>query len=208
MTTTDPAPPDPATLIPSQRQRRQRIVQQAMRMLETGEYDQIQMRDVAAGADVALGTVYRYFRSKEHLFAAVLVEWSDSLRSRVERQPLLGADTAAQLCDLLLRVVEAFERLPQYFRLIMTLEATPDQHARALYDEFTSRTHDTFAEPLSTLDPDDAQAVLTVLMAVLGATMRGWARGSQTTAEMRASLTDSVRLIFSPAPAPRRKDPT
>ena len=37
------------------------------------------MRDVAQEAGVALATVYRYFTSKEHLYAAALLEWADEL---------------------------------------------------------------------------------------------------------------------------------
>jgi AcrR family transcriptional regulator len=37
------------------------------------------MRDVAACANVALGTIYRYFVGKDHLLAAALVEWARDL---------------------------------------------------------------------------------------------------------------------------------
>ena len=77
-------PPPPESLIPNQRARRQRIVVSALSLLEQQPYEKIQMRDVAAEANVALGTVYRYFVSKEHLFAAVLVEWSDKLSRMVQ----------------------------------------------------------------------------------------------------------------------------
>ena len=174
-------------------------------MLERREYEEIQMRDVAERADVALGTVYRYFASKEHLFAAVLVEWSASLNSRVQRDPLIGDDIPDQLADLVHRVVDAFERLPQFFRLLVALESTPDPHARVLYDEFTSRTNDTFVQPLRDLDPIEAAAIINVLMAVLGAVMRSWARGAMAPDAVEARLNNAVQLIFSPAPKVRRR---
>src|SRR5215813_7718082 len=74
-----PAPtvvPDPATLPAGQQERRERIVQAAITLLERGEYDAIQMRDVAQEAGVALATIYRYFTSKEHLYAAAILEWA------------------------------------------------------------------------------------------------------------------------------------
>ncbi|MCU1392839.1 MAG: putative TetR family transcriptional regulator [Ilumatobacteraceae bacterium] len=202
--TVSDGPPDPATLIPSQRLRRDRIVHQAMRMLERREYEEIQMRDVAERADVAVGTVYRYFQSKEHLFAAVLVEWSASLHTRVQRDPLIGDDIPAQLADLVHRVVVAFERLPQFFRLIVTLETTPDKYARLLYDEFASRTNETFVQPLGDLDPAEAAAIVNVLMAVLGAVMRSWARGAIGPDVVEARLNNAVQLIFSAPPKPAR----
>lgn len=163
------------------------------------------MRDVAERADVALGTVYRYFASKEHLFAAVLVEWSASLNSRVQRDPLTGDDIPAQLADLVHRVVDAFERLPQFFRLIVALETTPDKHARLLYDDFAGRTNETFAQPLRDLDPVLAASVINVLMAVLGAVMRSWARGAMPPEAVEARLNNAVQLIFSAPPKVQRR---
>ena len=48
-----------------------------------GGYEAVQMRDVAARADVAMGTVYRYFTSKDHLLAAALVHWVEQLDARL-----------------------------------------------------------------------------------------------------------------------------
>src|SRR5689334_5006129 len=66
---------DPQTLTARQYARRERIIQAGQALLEERPFDQIQVRDVAARADVALSTVYRYFASKEHLFAAVFLAW-------------------------------------------------------------------------------------------------------------------------------------
>ena len=49
------------------------------------------MRDVAARADVAMGTVYRYFTSKDHLLAATLVHWVEMLDTRIGQHPPRGA---------------------------------------------------------------------------------------------------------------------
>lgn len=37
------------------------------------------IRDVAAHANVALGSIYRYFVGKDHLLAAALVQWAHDL---------------------------------------------------------------------------------------------------------------------------------
>lgn len=186
-----------------QLERRHRIVRGAYALMENGEYEHIQMRDVAEESGVALATLYRYFASKEHLFAAVLVEWSGSLENRVERRPLKGNDVAAQLDDLMGRVLTAFERLPQFFRLMSVIETTPDEHARAMFDEFNGRSRSTFAVPLRPLDPDDGQDVLDVISAVLGAVLRSWAHGSITMGEVRGRMTRAIRVIFSPPPVPQ-----
>jgi AcrR family transcriptional regulator len=199
-------PPAPDTLIESQRKRRERIVRAALRLLERREYDKIQVREVAEAADVALGTVYRYFASKEHLFAAVMLEWGASLDKRVRKEPLVGGDVATRLADLMERVITAFERRPQFFRLMVVMETTPDEHARDVYEGFRSRASQTFREPLDVLAPDDARAVLDVVNAVLSSVLRAWVIGVLPMTEVRSRMTRSIELIFSPAPVPLTDD--
>src|SRR5699024_3127319 len=85
-----PDPPEPDSLSSGQAARRERIIDTAYRLLEHHPYDAIQMRDVADHAQVALGTVYRYFASKEHLFAWAMLKWASGLEDRMERVPLKG----------------------------------------------------------------------------------------------------------------------
>ena len=74
-------------LTKSQAARRQRVVAAALELGSEGGYDAVQMRDVAARANVALGTIYRYFSSKDHLLAAALVEWVKDLERRATISP-------------------------------------------------------------------------------------------------------------------------
>ena len=60
-------------LTKSQAARRARVISVAMELASDGGYDAVQMRDVATQANVALGTIYRYFMGKDHLLAAALV---------------------------------------------------------------------------------------------------------------------------------------
>ena len=61
----------------------------------------MQMRDVAARAEVALGTIYRYFPSKDALLLAVMVQWLGDLEERVTRHPPAGATTVDRIMDVL-----------------------------------------------------------------------------------------------------------
>ena len=84
------------TLTRSQAARRNRVIDAAFQLAGEGGYDAVQMRDVASTASVALGTIYRYFSSKDHLLAACQVEWSkDVQRTRGPRR--LGRHRAAPL---------------------------------------------------------------------------------------------------------------
>jgi AcrR family transcriptional regulator len=71
----------------SQRARRERILDAAMELASDGGWDAVQMREVADRADVALGTLYRYFPSKVHLLVSVLGRTFESLHesAKVDR---------------------------------------------------------------------------------------------------------------------------
>ena len=196
----DVGPPALERLTTNQRARRDRIVHAARDLLEHSEYDRIQMRDIADESNVALGTVYRYFASKEHLFAAVLVEWSDSLHFRVQRRPLSGTTPDRMLDDLMGRVLNAFDRYPQFLRVIVLLDNTPDVFARELHAEFSSHTESTFLDALDGVAPDDAEAVISVVKAVLWTSLRAWSHGLITIKQAKGEVSRCIDLIFSVGP--------
>ncbi|MQY29291.1 TetR/AcrR family transcriptional regulator [Nocardia aurantia] len=63
--------PPAAPVSRQQVQRRERILDAAAALGAGADYDRVQMLDVAKRAGVAIGTLYRYFPSKSHLFSAV-----------------------------------------------------------------------------------------------------------------------------------------
>ena len=87
------------------------------------------MRDVAARADVAMGTVYRYFTSKDHLLAAALVHWVEQLDSRLAQSPAQGDTPAERVIDALDRALRAMGRQPQLVGAVFTALASPDPAA-------------------------------------------------------------------------------
>ena len=86
------APEPESTLARSQAERRRRVLAATFELAADGGFDAVQMRDVAAAADVALGTVYRYFSSKERLLLEAMAEQQSDLRAYIETHPLVGGD--------------------------------------------------------------------------------------------------------------------
>jgi TetR/AcrR family transcriptional regulator, cholesterol catabolism regulator len=168
------------------------------------DYDEIQIREVADHAGVALGTLYRYFVSKEHLFAAALVKWGAALRSRVQRGPVRSPEIAGQLVEVYLRAIDAFERRPQFFRTLMAIESSTDTRTRELWAEFGEATSEAFSAPLASLPPDQAAAISQTLLPVLHGALRAWANGALTIDDTRGRVTQAITLIFSAPPTPEQ----
>jgi len=90
-------------LTEKQAERRQRVLQAALELAAEGGYDGVQMREVADRAEVALGTVYHYFTSKDHLLAESMTEWLSGLEASIARRPAHGENTLERVLDILRR---------------------------------------------------------------------------------------------------------
>jgi AcrR family transcriptional regulator len=78
-----------------------------------GGWDAVQMREVAQRADVALGTLYRYFPSKEFLLVSVMIADIEGLADRLAVRPPEGDDPVERVIDVLRRANRAVQRQPQ-----------------------------------------------------------------------------------------------
>src|SRR5207302_8655463 len=74
----------------AQRERRKRILDATLALASKGGYDAVQMRAVAERADVALGTLYRYFPSKIHLLVSGLAREFEHALDRMDRATVPG----------------------------------------------------------------------------------------------------------------------
>src|SRR5256714_13530809 len=138
----------------SQQARRSRVIAAALELASEGGYDAVQMRDVAATASVALGTIYRYFTSKDHLLAAALVEWSSDLRSRLALRPPKGDTVADRVVDVVRRAQRSMERNPQLASALITAVTQPDPAIAEYQQERMAILRDVLSLPVVETDPD------------------------------------------------------
>ena len=150
-------PVSPNMLTEDQLARRQRIIAAGLVLLERNEYGRIQIKDVAEEADVALGTLYHYFSSKEHLFAEVLVKWAATLRASLTRHPPQGLTPREKLTEALHRSVRAFQNQPQLARLIASLELSSDPFATEILERMDQTTSSVYMELLDGIEPGRAR---------------------------------------------------
>lgn len=99
-------------LAKSQAARRRRVLDATLALAAGGGFDGVQMRDVATEAGVALGTVYRYFESKERLLLEANVEQVEALRERLADRPPAGATAVDRVVDVLRRASRTQTRQP------------------------------------------------------------------------------------------------
>jgi AcrR family transcriptional regulator len=193
-------PPAPESLRQDQLERRQRIVRAALRALASSEYDQVKISEVARDSGVALGTLYRYFASKEHLFAAAFVEWQGGLNKKLAEHPPAGATEADRLRAVLHQVVRAFQLQPQFYRVVVMLSATADAYASDLYlsvtEQFRASVSTAFDGPFDA----DHEAVYRTVNSVLDGSLRSWVMNRATIADVYRDVDEAIRLIYEYRP--------
>ncbi|GAC82716.1 putative TetR family transcriptional regulator [Gordonia paraffinivorans NBRC 108238] len=96
----------------AQRERRRRILDATLALASKGGYDAVQMRTVADKADVAVGTLYRYFPSKVHLLVTALAREFERVESKVDRSQLRGDNAIDRLRHVLDMITFAMQRDP------------------------------------------------------------------------------------------------
>ncbi|MGK4583587.1 TetR family transcriptional regulator [Kitasatospora sp. HPMI-4] len=187
-------------LTPRQAERRRRILRAATALAARGGYEAVQMREVAEGADVALGTLYRYFPSKVHLLVAVMLEQLGRLHEQVLRRPPAGEDPAARVSETLTRAFHALGREPRLAEAMVRALSFADRSVSREVDEVGSLTSAiVLAAARLGEEPTTAQrAALRVIGHTWYATLLAWLSGRASPADVRADLHTAARLLTLP----------
>jgi AcrR family transcriptional regulator len=183
--------------------RRRRLLAAATSLAAEGGYDAVQMRDVAARAEVALGTLYRHYSSKDQLLLAALAEQACTLRDGLRHRPPRGTTPADRVADALRRACRALEREPTVIAAMMTAMRAPEAEAVVL-----KRDVDTTLRAIITgaIDGDggdslaDLDEIVRVLGAVWFAGLSFWVNGMSDAAQMADNLDVAVHLLLRSTP--------
>ncbi|RRO17514.1 cholesterol catabolism transcriptional regulator KstR [Saccharopolyspora rhizosphaerae] len=181
----------------AQRDRRKRIIDATMALADKGGFDAVQMRAVAERADVALGTLYRYFPSKVHLLVASLVRELERIQERLDRAPVRGESPYERLLFVLGRLTRAFQRNPNLSEAVTRALMSADASAATEVDAANRMMEGMFIAVMSEGEPSDEQvAVARVIGDVWLSNLVAWVtrRASATDVSRRLELT--VRLLL------------
>jgi AcrR family transcriptional regulator len=104
--------------------RRDKILDVAVALAEEGGFDNVRQRDVAAKAGVALGTLYKSFRSKEDILTAALDREAETLERRMEGKPAVGANRLERVSGFFNIITRGLCRKPKYARAVLRAMAS------------------------------------------------------------------------------------
>jgi AcrR family transcriptional regulator len=188
------APPSVESLPLEQRERRDRIVSAAVALMASEDYERIQVKDVADAAGVALGTLYRYFASKDHLFACARASWAGGFgEDMISGGPGRAPDRVKALFR---RSVRAFERQPHVWGALHTLQASNDPYTVEAYRTFSQHQQAAYVGALARVPEERRADIIAVMTAVLAQNLREWHLGHQPIASVYDTIDRAVDLIF------------
>ncbi|MGI8330424.1 TetR family transcriptional regulator [Actinomadura scrupuli] len=182
----------------NQRARRDRLTRAVIEIVSETGPENLQMREVAERSGVALGTIYRYFTSKEHLLAEAWKDWQGRLTEkvmgdlgRVGRQP-----TYERVLEFVLREMRAFQHNPNFARLAVQLEACPDPYVSETLVQIGEENQRVMDALMAGLDEDIVRPARIAISSTLGAGLVAWTTGRVTIVEARRNLEEVVRLVL------------
>jgi TetR/AcrR family transcriptional regulator, cholesterol catabolism regulator len=192
---TSEARPRP-TLTKSQEARRERVIRAALDLAAEGGYDAVQMRDVAQRAEVALGTIYRYFPSKDALLAAVMVQWVADLERRVTRHPPTGETTVERIDDVLDRALRSMGRDPRLTTALVSAMTAGDPAGIEAIGEVTRAVARLLRSAFPPdVDPTVEAAAAKAIGHVWWSATIAWANGMEDIAWVAGELREATELI-------------
>jgi len=104
--------------------RRDKILDVAVALAEEGGFENVRQRDVAARAGVALGTLYKSFRSKEDILSAALDREAEVLERRLEDKPTTGDTSTERVASLFSMMTRGLCKKPKYARAVLRAMAS------------------------------------------------------------------------------------
>ena len=140
----------------AQRERRRRILDATLALANKGGYDAVQMRAVADKAEVAVGTLYRYFPSKVHLLVTALAREFERVEGRVDRTQLPGDTATERLKHVLGMITMAMQREPLLTEAMTRAFMFADASAAGEVEQVATIIDRLFAGAM--LDPTDPEA--------------------------------------------------
>jgi AcrR family transcriptional regulator len=107
--------------------KRTRILETAIELAEKGGFDNVRLRDVAAQAEVALGTLYKRFPSKESILIAALELEAEKLEKQLSKKPMDGEDPLERILNFFDRMSRTLFRKPNLGRAVLRALTSGDE---------------------------------------------------------------------------------
>ena len=181
----------------AQAERRKRIIDATIALASKGGYEAVQMRAVAEKADVALGTLYRYFPSKIHLLVVGLAREFEREQGKLERSKIPGDEAYERVLHVLNRITRALQRNPQLTEAMTRAFMFADTSVANEVDHVAELVERLFTAAMTEGEPTDEQkAIARVIGDVWLSNLVAWVTRRASASDVTTRLELTVRLLL------------
>lgn len=182
----------------AQRDRRRRILDATLQLASKGGYDAVQMRAVAERAEVALGTLYRYFPSKIHLLVSALARELDRSQEKLTRAPIPGDTAYDRMLFVLGKVTRSMQRDPLLTEAMTRAFMFADPSAATEVNAVARLMEDMFTRAIREGDPSaDDRATARVIGDVWLSNLVAWVTRRASANDVINHLELAARLLLA-----------
>lgn len=188
---------EPTTLARSQAARRRRVIDAALARASDGGFENVQMRDVASDAGVALGTVYRYFASKERLLLEAMAEQQEDLRAYLLAHPAPGATPAERVINVLGRANTSLRKHPDITAAMVRAFGASIEENRDLVVRVSDIMGSIITSAIGSNTARDRR-VARILVQVWMSSLIGWVGGVDPAERVDDDVATAAHLLLDP----------
>lgn len=189
----------------AERDRRDRILDVAIRLAEEGGFENVRQRDVAQQAGVALGTLYKSFRGKEDLLSAALERETEVLEKRLDKRPPSGTTAVERVTEFFDALTRTMCKKPNYARAIIKAMASGEPEVASNIVAYQSHIYRMIVSAMRGPDhpePDgeataDELAVALLLQQIWFAALVGWSSKLHGVPRIMEQVVVATRLLLA-----------
>ncbi len=185
-----------------------RIFDVAISLAEEGGYDNVRQRDVAARAGVALGTLYKRFRSKEDILSAALERETEKLERKIEKGPVQGGSVEDRLVAFYTMLTKALCRRPHFARAVLRAMASGQPEVAKHVVAYQGRMNGliiaamrgvgslSYGDAAVTPPTEREQTLALLLQQIWFASLIGWSAGLHSQPAVLEHVRTAARLFL------------
>jgi AcrR family transcriptional regulator len=183
----------------------QRIVEAAMELAEEGGFSAVRLRDVAARADVALGTLYARFQGKEEILLAGLEQATEAFETMLNQERVDGVDPQERLGVFFGIASQALFSRPHFAQAVVRATAAGEVGVASRIISYQERMSRMIVSAMQGCSPSEVEvgsdagafAVAAMLQSLWFGALVGWVSGALTEEQVLLQMRRAIRVVWA-----------
>lgn len=182
-------------LPPKQQERWDRIVDVTHQLVISRDCN-IEVREIADASGLAMGTVYRYFHSKEVLFAEMYYRWRARFEQEIGDATGRKETSADKVQILLTKTIEQIEKFPQFGDLAIAVRSSRNPTVMQQRWKMEARTARLMKQLIKDVPAEDVDGLMWLITSSFLQSIEAWRAGDITIREVHSNMHETVRLTL------------